>query len=697
MKRFLLATLLVAIRVAAGPLSPFFLPNTGITATAIDPSNNIYIAGIVGPSDAGTIPITTGAYLPADPGCTVPSSCYQHGFVAKIASSGAVIFATYIGVVNSLDSISAIAVDSAGNVFVAGESQPIVRTPGVDSPPFGFIEKLAADGSKLLGNYTIVGGSPMAIALSPLGDVFATGLVLNFVSGFVTTTGAFQSASLGGSDAFAIHLNSTLSQLIYSTFIGGRGNDGASGITVDAAGEAYVTGTTLNAASFPVTPLGYVQPLPSPDASAVFVVKLNANGSGLIFSALFNPVGDTTGAAVAVDASGVYVAGITASSFVPLSPNAFMTTGTQFVAKLAPDGSSLLYQTLLPGPRFGEQIPPLLKIAVDASGNLLLMSHADTFAPTTPDSFAPCTASPFVSGYFVLQLNSTFSASTYGSYLPGAFAILAGGEVWYSDSSGTLNSFNIHDPLPPGVRCVADAFTGLSGPIAPGKLVRLMGPGVGSDTPATQQLDSTGKVAVGLSGVNVYFNGIAAPLLSVSATQIEAVVPFENLDPVEFPTSTVAILKNGQEIDGPPMPVVPVAPVLLTDTKGCVSGFNSDGTLNGSAHPAMLGTFIAIFGEGAGRMNPAITGGIGNGQSHIVASVTAIARNGGPFSPPLDTTVIALYAGDVPGFVEGLFQLNLLLPGSLPVLVPAAGLQTGLQVVLGGTPLNTCVWVKPAN
>ncbi len=105
------------------------------------------------------------------------------------------------------------------------------------------------------------------------------------------------------------------------------------------------------------------------------------------------------------------------------------------------------------------------------------------------------------------------------------------------------------------MRCVADAFTGFSGPIAPGKLVNLMGPGIGSEVPATQQLDATGKVAVGLNGVNVYFNGIAAPLLSVSANQIEAVVPFENLDPVEFPTSTVVILKNGSEIVGSPVPV----------------------------------------------------------------------------------------------------------------------------------------------
>ncbi len=73
-------------------------------------------------------------------------------------------------------------------------------------------------------------------------------------------------------------------------------------------------------------------------------------------------------------------------------------------------------------------------------------------------------------------------------------------------------------------------LTGLSGPIAPGKLVKLLGLGIGPDMPATMQLDSTGKVAVGLNGVNVYFNGIAAPLLSVSPNEIDAVVPFENMD-----------------------------------------------------------------------------------------------------------------------------------------------------------------------
>ena len=95
-----------------------------------------------------------------------------------------------------------------------------------------------------------------------------------------------------------------------------------------------------------------------------------------------------------------------------------------------------------------------------------------------------------------MQLDSDGSLPLYSSYFPYGFAIRGDGQIWYSDTSGSLHSINIHDPLPTAVRCVADEITGLSGPIAPGKLVKLLGQGIGPDTPATMQLDSTGKVAV---------------------------------------------------------------------------------------------------------------------------------------------------------------------------------------------------------
>src|SRR6202012_735339 len=111
----------------------------------------------------------------------------------------------------------------------------------------------------------------------------------------------------------------------------------------------------------------------------------------------------------------------------------------------------------------------------DAAGNLLIMSETDARLPVTANAFIPC-VSALTGTFFVMELDAS-GAVSYASYLPGGLAIRSGGEVWFADTSGAARMFNVNDPLPASVRCVADALTGLSGPIAPGKLVTLMGPG----------------------------------------------------------------------------------------------------------------------------------------------------------------------------------------------------------------------------
>ena len=193
--------------------------------------------------------------------------------------------------------------------------------------------------------------------------------------------------------------------------------------------------------------------------------------------------------------------------------------------------------------------------------------------------------------------------------------------------------------------------------------------------------------------MNVYFNGIAAPLLSASLNEIDAVVPFENLDPVEFPTSTVAILKNGVEIDGSPVPVAAVAPALYADSLGCLTSFNADGTVNSAVHPAALGSSILVFGEGAGQMSPAVTGAIGNGQSRILGSV-------GAFLFPARISWHGLsghcgrtdsLCGRCSGYVEGVFELQIMLPASFGIG------QQKLQVGVGGVGATYCIWLKNVN
>lgn len=124
------------------------------------------------------------------------------------------------------------------------------------------------------------------------------------------------------------------------------------------------------------------------------------------------------------------------------------------------------------------------------------------------------------------------------------------------------------------------------------------------------------------------------------------------------------------ELLGPTTPVVPLAPVLVTTSEGCVAAVNPDGSINSATYPASLGSVVSVFGEGAGLMNPAVTGGIGQGASQIVAPVVAELQESGTGLPglgfPVTAPITVVYAGDAPAEVEGVFQLNLKLPDSFP-------------------------------
>src|SRR5437899_342842 len=135
---------------------------------------------------------------------------------------------------------------------------------------------------------------------------------------FPTTAGAFDTTHNGAFDVFVTKLNSTGSGLIYSTFIGGSNFDSGQGLATDAAGTAYVTGGTLSL-NFPTTPGAFSA---TPTGNDIFVTKLNATGSALVYSTFLGSAGG--GAAVAVDAAGnTYVTGGTRSVVFPTTPDGF--------------------------------------------------------------------------------------------------------------------------------------------------------------------------------------------------------------------------------------------------------------------------------------------------------------------------------------------------------------------------------------
>src|SRR5262249_6372859 len=195
---------------------------------------------------------------------------------------------------------------------------------------------------------------------------------------FPTTPGAFDTIHNGAFDVFVTKLNPTGSGLLYSTFIGGSGFDSGQGLAIDAAGNAYVSGGT-GSLDFPTTPGAFST---APTGNDIFVAKLNAAGSGLVYCTVLGSAGG--GAALAA-----YVTGGTSSTVFPTTLDGFRPVcnggpSDAFVARLNATGSALLYSTYLGGTssEFGTDL------ALDAAGNLYVTgtTHSADF-PTTPGAF----------------------------------------------------------------------------------------------------------------------------------------------------------------------------------------------------------------------------------------------------------------------------------------------------------------------
>ena len=289
--------------------------------------------------------------------------------------------------------------------------------------------KLNPTGSGLVYS-TYLGGSADdrgdGIAIDTAGNAYMTGSTSS--TNFPTTPGAFKTTFGGGvdeffpHDAFVTKLNPTGSGLVYSTYLGGSGDDSGLGIAVDPAGNAYVTGDT-DSADFPTTLAAFQPALDGPcDA---FVTKLNLTGSGLVYSTYLGGSGCEGGGGIAVDAAGQpYVTGQTDSTNFPTTPGAFQTANAgsadAFVTKLNPTGSGLVYSTYLGGSGFeGGQ-----GIALDTSpmpNAYVIGTTGSTNFPTTPNAFQPTFAGgPPDGDAFVTKLNPTGSGLIYSSYLGGS-------------------------------------------------------------------------------------------------------------------------------------------------------------------------------------------------------------------------------------------------------------------------------------
>lgn len=378
---------------------------------AVDSHGNAYITGYTRSKD---FPTTRGALQ-----SRLGSGASQNAFVARFDAYGLLSYSTYLGG-SSSDDGHGIAVDSNENAYVTGytsSSNFPTTYKAVQKTLAGlqnaFVAKLNANGSSLIYS-TFLGGDDYdfgyGIAVNSAGNAYVTGTTYGiFSSTFPVTSNAYQSASSGSGDVFVTKLSSDGSSLVYSTFLGGTGYDGARGIAIDSSGYAYVTGFTQSSA-FPTT-AGAAQTALNGTEDA-FVAKLNADGSGLVYSTLLGGSGNDASSGIAVGSNGnAYITGYTQSTDFPTTTGAIQTangTGKEpFVAVLNSTGTKLSYSTYLGGSN-GDGA---YAIAVDSSNNAYVTGYTNSADfPATSSAWQP----QFVSGAsqdgFVAKISLATSA-----------------------------------------------------------------------------------------------------------------------------------------------------------------------------------------------------------------------------------------------------------------------------------------------
>lgn len=330
------------------------------------------------------------------------------------------VFCTYLGG-GDFDEINAIAIDNSGNPIVVGyaTSSDFPTTTGAYDQSINyasdfFVSKFNKTGTDLTFS-TFIGGSSndegMSIALDKGGDFFISGMTKS--TNFPTTTGSFQPVFGGGLyDNVVVKLDSSGSALLYSTYLGGSGNENYSSIVCDSLHNVYICGYT-NSTNFPIS-VGAFQSA-NAGYSDAFVTKLDSSGSSILFSTYIGGSSGEVCYSIDLDSdNNVYITGAAETGF-PVTSGSFQTTcnnGDAFISKLNNTGTDLIYSTFLGGNNGGDLGR---SIAVNSNGEAIITGYSSGAGfPVTPGSFQPY---PNHEGAFVAKINHLGSALLFATFL----------------------------------------------------------------------------------------------------------------------------------------------------------------------------------------------------------------------------------------------------------------------------------------
>jgi hypothetical protein len=445
---------------------------------AVDSSGNAIVVGTTGSND---FPVTSAAYqtvcnpkFTSGPNVEVPNCPGGGGiaaFVSKFSPSGALLYSTFLSGSNTNTTAYAVAVDTTGRVYVAGETLPGSIVPAG------------------------TGGSPQAIPFpTTAGAVLVT-------PPYSTGTAGYQNVLSAQQDAFISVFDPTLSTLLYSSLFGepqvsnaGLGFEGASftvgqAVTVDALGNFYLAGTSEDG-SLETTAGAYEAHASSCGTvtnntllNCAFVAKFSPVGSGtpsLIYGTyLGHTVGGSYGdlmTGIAADAAGdAYITGFTNQATFPTTAGAYQTTcnqygvngntntecGSAFIAKLNPSGTALLASTYFGGYYAGanntpDNVTSMGPIVLDAAGNVYIDGVAGNGLPQVN----PLGTNDGIGGAqspFVAEFNSSLTTLVFSTLFSTGGQSQLGVDGLVLDTTGNIYVAGSVGP-PPSSAATSGAF-----------------------------------------------------------------------------------------------------------------------------------------------------------------------------------------------------------------------------------------------
>lgn len=582
----------------------------------------------------------------------------------------------------------AIGADSAGNIYIAGYTTapdfPVTSgvLQGKNAGPYSsqtdqtgvipggdvFVVKLNPDGS--VAYATFLGGSgndvPTAMSVDGVGSVYVAGTTSS--TNFPVTSSPISDTPSSG---FVAKINPGGQSLSFATYFPAYTN----ALTPDSTGAVYLAGSAGNTL---LTTSGALQTSFGGVVQDAFAAKISATGSSLIYSTYLGGSGSSgleAGLALAVDSRGAaWIGGTTGSENFPGTTG----NGGAFLVKLAPDGSAI--QT---GSRFGPGGSGTAFVVVDAEDNVYASGFmiqsigafsAPGFEPTRNAQLSmPCD----YSGANFLIEQASEGTPLYVSYLRqnGPLSVTAPGHLLIYTTG--VSNLDLTSPPAMNFECPVNSAS-YTVATAPGEIVSLFGYGLGPEKGVTGEPDEDGRFPTSLSGVEVHFNGVAAPLLYVQAGQINTGVPQSAI------ISTIQVSYHGQS--APPLYVSGQAA-----NPGIFVVINQDWTVNSQANPAASGSIITVYATG---MDIA---GVKFPDGQVVPRSPLLQFN---FSRDGDTVLFAgtpgtiLWEGAAPGLIFGIAQINVQLPPSLTATSPVTSVLMVIQSISYSSP-PFAVFVKP--